>query len=250
LPFWRSGIPVDVVHPGQDLSGYRLVIAPMLYMVKEDTAKALREYVERGGTFVTTFFTGMVGETDLCFRGGFPGPLRPLLGIWQEEIDGLYPEQQNSVQVSDEALGLDKTYAARQLCALIHAEGATVLGRYGADFYAGRPALTRHGVGSGSAYFIASRNDEPFLSDFYGALASRAGVRRLAVGDVPAGVTVQEREKDGKRYLFALNFTDQAARVELAASGGTDLVTGASVSSRIELGPYGCAVVEAAASAP
>ena len=46
---------------------------------------------ERAGTFLTTFFSGIVNETDLVTLGGYPGELRRLLGIWVEEIDALLP---------------------------------------------------------------------------------------------------------------------------------------------------------------
>ena len=74
--------------------------------------------------------------------------------------------------VAGNALGLTGEYEAREFCDLIHAETATVLATYGADFYAGRPALTVNELGQGQAYYIASRNDERFLDDFYAALAA------------------------------------------------------------------------------
>ena len=42
-----------------------------------------------GGTFLTTFFSGMVQENDLVTLGGYPGKLRDILGIWVEEEDAL-----------------------------------------------------------------------------------------------------------------------------------------------------------------
>ena len=33
----------------------------------------MKQFVEQGGTLVTTYVTGYVDETDLCFLGGFPG---------------------------------------------------------------------------------------------------------------------------------------------------------------------------------
>ena len=95
--FWQRGIPVDVIDMEQDLSSYKLVIAPMLYMVRPGVAERIEAFVQAGGTFVATYWSGIVDETDLCFLGGFPGPLRSVLGIWDEEIDALYDGQTNSV---------------------------------------------------------------------------------------------------------------------------------------------------------
>ncbi len=46
---------------------------------------------------MTTYLSGMVDENDLCFLGGFPGPLRKVTRIWSEEIDCLYDDDVNHV---------------------------------------------------------------------------------------------------------------------------------------------------------
>jgi beta-galactosidase len=57
----------------------------MLYMLKEGTAERIEQFVQNGGTFVATYWSGIVNENDLVFLGGFPGGLRKTLGIWSEE---------------------------------------------------------------------------------------------------------------------------------------------------------------------
>src|SRR5690606_12853126 len=84
-PFWSQGIPVDVINADCDFSRYRLLIAPMLYMVRPGVAERISRFVADGGTFVATYWSGIVDEHDRCFLGGFPGPLRKVLGIWAEE---------------------------------------------------------------------------------------------------------------------------------------------------------------------
>jgi beta-galactosidase len=82
--FWQSGIPVDIIGMEDDFSKYKLLIAPMLYMLKPGVAERAETFTLAGGTLVCTFLTGLVDENDLCFLGGFPGPLRKTLGIWSE----------------------------------------------------------------------------------------------------------------------------------------------------------------------
>ena len=170
--FWRRGIPVDVIDMEQDLSSYNLVVAPMLYMVRPGVAARIEEFVRSGGTFVATYWSGIVDDIDLCFLGGFPGPLRDLLGIWSEEIDALYDGKPTpSCPTAGNALDLSGEYAVRELCDLIHVETAQMLATYKTDFYAGRPALTVNDFGRGNAYYLAAHAEDAFLSDFYGALA-------------------------------------------------------------------------------
>lgn len=69
---WRQGISIDLRDMRQetDLSGYRLVIAPMLFMFRNGIEEKLRAYVENGGTLLMTYFSGVVDEHDLAFLGG------------------------------------------------------------------------------------------------------------------------------------------------------------------------------------
>jgi beta-galactosidase len=106
---------VDIVNAASDYAPYRILVAPMLYMVSAETA-ADRRLRSRRGTFVTTYWSGIVDENDLCHLGGFPGPLREVLGIWAEEIDALYPDETRHLAMSDgNALGFEGTYSVREL---------------------------------------------------------------------------------------------------------------------------------------
>ena len=242
--FWKRGIPVDVIDMERDLGGYALVVAPMMHMVRPGVAERIEAFVEAGGTFVATYWTGIVNETDLCFLGGFPGPLRKVLGIWAEEIDALYDGDRNHVvPESGKAHGLSGEYEARELCDLIHAESAETLAVYKSDFYAGRPALTVNTLGKGRAYYIASRNEDRFLSDFYGAQAEELGLLRALDIDLPDGVTAQLRTDGEKSFVFVMNFNAAAATLDLGTARLTDLLTGQTVQGSAELAPYGVMVL-------
>jgi beta-galactosidase len=205
-PFWKRGIPLDVIDSRQSLDKYRLVIAPMLYMLREGAAERIDAFVRRGGTFVATYATGYVDEHALAFLGGFPGPLKETLGLWCEEIDALYSGESNSIEWNG------KSYRAFGLCELIHPRGAEVLGLYGGDFYAGRPALTLNRRGEGRSYFIAARTGEDFLDDFYRRASAEAGITPL-YEDLPEGVTAQIRGNGETDFVFLMNFTGESKKV-------------------------------------
>ncbi len=243
--FRQAGIPVDVIDMDQDLSRYRFVIAPMLYMIRPGVDERLAAFVAGGGTLVATFWTGIVNETDLAFLGGFPGgALRKALGIWAEEIDALYPEDQNSlVPEPGNPLGLSASYEVRNYCELVHAETAEVLGTYGSDFYAGRPALTRNAHGSGTAYTISADADDAFLRDFYRALQDETGLDRALNTELPEGVTAQLRSDGTSDYVFILNFTAEGATVDLGKTRYRDLRSGAEVGGMLALEGYGVRIL-------
>lgn len=245
-PFWSRGIPVDILSMDCDISKYKVVVAPMLYMVRPGVGERLEKFVENGGTLVTTYWSGIVNESDLCFLGGFPGPLRRTLGIWSEEIDGLHDGQTNTVIPAEGAQPtLRTTYEAYDLCDLIHLEGAEALASYGDDFYAGRPALTVNRFGEGKAYYIASRNKAPFHDDFYGSILAETGVKPVLPGTLPEGVTAQKRTDGENDYVFLLNFNSSEAVVELQQAGDyTELLSGRPVEASVKLDGFECLVLK------
>ncbi|OXM82292.1 beta-galactosidase [Paenibacillus rigui] len=222
---YRSGIAVDVISVEADLQRYDLVIAPVMYMVKQGVANKLETYVELGGTLITTYFSGIVDENDLVTLGGYPGELRKLLGIWAEEIDALLPEQRNRIIVQDATSGLNPEYECGMLCDLIHSEGAEVIAVYGEDFYRGSPALTVNKFGAGEAWYLATSPEEAFLRDWLPQVCASHGITPL-VSAVPEGVETTLRSKDGQSYLFVLNHNADAVTVDLNGRSGVDLLTG------------------------
>jgi beta-galactosidase len=209
---WKLSVPCDVVGQEENLSRYKVVAAPWLYMVKQGTADRLEAFVKGGGVLVLSYFSGMANESDLCFQGGFPGPLRKMAGIWAEEMDSLREDQSNRlIPAKGNRLGISGEYGVNTFCGLIHAEGAEVLAAYGDDWYAGRPALTRNAYGKGAVYYLAARTEPRFLDVFMKALAAEAGLASSWPEPLPYGVNAQTRYKNGKKYTFLMNFNETEA---------------------------------------
>lgn len=242
-PFWEQGIAVDIIDADCDLSPYALVIAPMLYMVREGFAERAEAFVAAGGHLVTTYWSGVVDETDLCHLGGFPGPLRKLVGVWAEEIDCLDDGERNLIQgLAGNASGLQGPYQVRHLCELIHAESAQVLATYRDDFYAGRPAVTVNRFGKGKAWHVASRNDLPFQRDFFAAIINELALPRAIEGDFPPGVVATARTDGETTWVFVQNFTAQQQLVTLP-QGYTDCMTDAAAAGDTVLLAWDCRVL-------
>jgi len=243
--FWQQGVPVDVIASEDDFSNYKLIIAPMLYLCREETGRQLEAFVESGGTLITTYWSGVVNESDLCHLGGFPGPLRKTLGIWAEEIDGLYDHERNGIRMADSnSLELTGSFQSKELCELIHTEGAEVLGVYTDSFYEGRPALTVNRLGQGRAYHIATRLEEDFLRAFYQRIVAERGLARALDTDLPDGVTAQVRTDGSSDYVFVLNFSGQAQHLQLDGRSYTDLETGQPVGTAIDLPVNGVKILK------
>jgi beta-galactosidase len=222
--FWELGIPVDIVSSDSNFSKYKLLVAPMLYLTKQDTGDRIEKFVEAGGSFAATYWSGIVDENDLCHLGGFPGPLRRTLGIWAEEIEGLHEHDSNGLEPQPgNALGLNRAYDSHELCELIHSEGAETLAVYRDDFYAGRPALTVNSLGSGKAYYLATRAKDPFYGDFYGKLVEELEIKKAVDSNLPDGVTAQIRTDGTHDYVFILNFSGKAQSIQLDGKSYVDM---------------------------
>ena len=236
-PFWQAGVTVDVIDSTRDLSAYKLVVAPMLYMLRPGMAKKINQFVYAGGTFVATYITGYVDEHDLCFMGGFPGPASEVLGIWNEEIDALHDEERRLVRWNG------KQYQARDFCEIIHAKGAVVQGQYEDDFYAGGPAVTCNSYGSGKAWYVAARLDRDFQTDFFTSLINDLGITRPLAAQLPAGCTAQVRTDGENEYVFLMNFMPRPVTIDVG-EGGESLASGKKLQGLVELPERGLEIVK------
>lgn len=128
-PFWKMGISTDVISMDDDFSKYDVVIAPFLYMLKDDTESKIERYVKNGGRFVTTYLSAVVDKDDLCYLGGLPAnSLKEVFGIWCEETDSL-TDGMNGIATFN-----NKSYEVNHICDIIYSNGATILGEYKSDF--------------------------------------------------------------------------------------------------------------------
>ncbi|MFK7693751.1 beta-galactosidase [Paenibacillus sp. HJGM_3] len=241
--FYDRNIAMDVISPLSDFSGYRLVVAPVFYMLKPGVAERVEAFVAAGGTFVTTFFSGLVDENDLVTLGGYPGLLRRLLGIWVEEIDALTPEMKNRIVMRESGHGaLQGEYECSLLCDLLHLEGAEALAVYGDDFYAGMPALIVNRFGQGRAYYVATAPDEAFLDALCESLCAEVGLR--APLDADRGIELAERHKAGRTFTFVLNHNAGRASVRLpSGETRTDLLSGRVLKGSVEVEGHGVLIL-------
>ncbi|WP_379132080.1 beta-galactosidase [Paenibacillus sp. sgz500958] len=239
---YQQNIEADMIGVEENLSKYKIVIAPVLYMIKPGFAEKVEAFVRAGGTFITTYFSGIVNENDLVTVGGYPGELRKVLGIWAEELDALLPGMSNEMVMNQEWGGLSGSYTCDLLCDLIHSEGAEVLAQYGSDFYKGMPALTVNTFGEGKAYYVATSPEAGFLQGFLGNICAENSV--LPLVKAPEGIESVQRVKDGVPYLFLLNHSAEELSAEIGSVERTDLLTGAVFSGTAKVPGRGLLILE------
>jgi beta-galactosidase len=236
-PLYRCNITTDFAHPEADLSRYRLVIAPTLYLVNDRAITNLKRYVENGGALIISFFSGIVDENEHIRLGGYPAPFCDLLGLRVEEFAPYAETQSNTFTTAD-----GRQFACALWSDIIRLHGAEAIASYEQDYYAGLPAITRHTYGKGVAYYVGTEPEQEGLTWLLDRVCVEAGVGPVA-GDAPDGIEILRRTNGKTSWLFALNHSSKAVSLPLEHPGH-DLLTGATVNGSVVLEPTGVAVIE------
>ena len=236
--FWERGIDCDIVSPKADLSGYKIVAAPMLYLTDEETARNLKNYVAEGGTLWATYTLGTVDGTDLCWLGGIPGGgLKEVFGIVAEELDTLYPGEVHHAAVDG------REHALVDYCEVLQLHGAEVIARYEDDWYAGFPAVTRNRFGKGLAIYQACRDTGSLKDAVADSLLAELELASVvdAEGSLPHGVTAHSRSDGETRYVFVENYSPVTTATVRLRGEMENMLTGEKA-SECTLKPYSFAI--------
>ncbi|XHR27103.1 MAG: beta-galactosidase [Chthoniobacteraceae bacterium] len=228
--FYDANLPVDFLSADGDWSGYRLVLAPHLCQLRTGVDERIRNFVRDGGTFLTTYFSGITDENEHIILGGYAGKISDLLGIWVEEWDPQPPGRTLHVQWADGTIS-----EATDWCDLVHLKGASALAVLTDHFIPNTPAVTQNAYGKGQAYYLAAQLDAAMRTKLLSSICRDLDLE--APVDAPPGVEATLREKNGSCFLFLLNHTTAIASVDLKDHAGRDLLSGKTHSGPIKLQP-------------
>ena len=217
--FFRQHVTVDFVGAEDDLSEYEIVVAPVLFMSSEAFSKKIEAFVNAGGTFVTTYFSGMVDEEYLYVLGGYPGYYKDVLGIWVEESDALPKDMANSFVYNG------KMFDAKLICDIIHpvdllnesykgkADSLKILSKYEQDFYKDTAVITKNKYGRGYAYYVGTSSTEDFYDELIRDILAECKITSIVDADVDVEVT--ERYSERGIFTFILNHTNEVKAVKI-----------------------------------
>ena len=233
--FRRAGQDVDVVFPTDTFAGYKILVAPSLFVVDPELAAKLAQFVEGGGTLILTYRSGVKDEHNVFTDLTLPGPLAKLAGIAIHDYDPETTQKQ-------EFIGQDGThYPAGVWFDILTPTTATAVATYGESYYAGKAAATLNHAGRGNVFYVGSEPNGPeFYDRLAGEAVSMAGVARAP--RIPEGVEMMVRQKAGKKVIFLLNFTGKAQTVALGEKT-RDALTGESVPEDVAIKPLDARVL-------
>lgn len=225
---------MDFVHPGSsELSRYRVVLVPSLYLVDDAGAANLADFAERGGALSVGFHSGAVDENCHIRLGGYPGAFRDVLGVRTDELFPLLP---------GETIGLAGDVPPGATAGLwserVRLAGAEAVATYADGPLAGVPAVTRRICGGGAAWYLATRPDSTTLADLLHRILREADVH--PEHEAPAGVEVVRRCGAEADYVFLIDHAGVGAEI---TAEGVELLTGKPVDGTVTIPPGGVAVV-------
>jgi beta-galactosidase len=235
----NRNIQVDFCRPTEDLSKYKLVIAPSLHLLAGGEADLLKLYVQNGGTLVSTFNTGLVDEHCIAPDSGYPHDLTDVFGMQVMEFDPLSPDEENHLTFKG-AFPTSHLHPAKVWCDLIEPKECQVLATYSKDFYAGTPAMTMNNFGLGKAIYVGTMSHQYFYDDLVIWLRQLSNVPPLL--KVPDTVEVSMRKKGDMKVFFLLNHQHSPVRIHFYKPIH-DFLTDTTLTGNYDLPPHGVLVL-------
>lgn len=225
-----------VLPPDADLAGYRVVVAPALYVADDATLTRLAAYAEAGGHLVLTFRTGYADEYARARWQRAPGPLRTAAGVSYRLYSNLTaPVLVRSV--SDE-LPVGESAVGEAWLDELEPEGAEPVVEYVHPHFGRFPAVTTHRYGAGRVTYVGTLPNPELGRDLAAYVLRASGIRPLGAG-LPESVRMTGAQgRDGRRLSFVGNWSFDEVTAESDELTGTDLFSDASVDGALTLPPW------------
>ena len=205
--FVRYGLNVDIIDEHADISGYKIVCAPALYVTDNSTVKMLHRFAESGGTVVLTARSGVKDENNNCIMEQLPTVYRGLVGCHVTEYDPIGRDKAK-VRFTD-----GKEYECKQWCDILETDTAETVASYESEFYAGKPAITVNSCGSGKAFYIGTVGTRRMYEK---AVKQILDISGLAYTEgLPENVEITTRTGSGITARFIFNNTTLKRSFEL-----------------------------------
>jgi beta-galactosidase len=237
-PLCNANVPVDFISEEADFSPYKLIIAPLLFLMTPELSSKLKNYVSRGGSLVLTMRTAVKDWNNRVLPQTLPGGLAELLGLKILDYECLRSGAQK-VRWAASSSERGESYAAEKWCDIITTDGAETLAIYTSGYYEGTPAMTQNAWGEGFAYYVGTEPDASLLEMFLRYLLDRTGVEPIL--QTPPEIEVTRRRDEKRHYNFLLNHSPETIEINMP-SGWKPLLGEKRKGGTLVLAPYDVAV--------
>jgi len=240
---YRANLGADFVFPeSTNLSNYKVILVPPLYVASDAVLKRLAEYVHAGGHLVVGFKSGFCNEYSAVRWEMAPGPLREAAGVHYQEFSSL----QRTVALKDDPFHAGADNRVSEWAEMLIPDTAKPLAYYDHPFFGKYPAITRNSFGKGTLTYEGTVLSNKLQTEVLLNVLELAG---LTGPDQSLPTTVRVKHglnRKGKALHFYLNYSSDPQTVTYAYGPGADLLTQSAVAraQSIALKPWDAAIIE------
>ncbi len=240
---YRLNAGVDFIFPETaDLSEYRVVVVPPLYVASDALLRRLADYVRAGGHLVLTLKSGFCDEYSTVRPTMAPGPLREAAGFHYQEFSNLA----KPLSLKDDPFHAGAGNRVSDWAEMLLLDTAKPLAYYDHPFFGKYPAITENQFGKGSVTYEGTVLSDELQQKVLERVLEQA---QLAGPDqkLPSGIRVKHATgRTGNTFHFYFNFSAAPRRVAYAYSAATELLSNRPVAGgeELALAPWGVAILE------
>ena len=205
--FARLGANIDVVDECADLSDYKIVVAPSIFVNNTPAVENLYRFVVGGGTLLLTCRSGVKNNNNNCIAQPLPTVFTELTGITVAECSSIGNTQQTITDYHP------REYKYSQWADVIKLDTATAFATYSDGCFAGETAVSLNEYCNGKVYYVGVVPEKKFCSDIANSLMKRCGIPRLK--GMPEGIEITTRTNDVEDFVFFFNNSPETVEINL-----------------------------------
>jgi beta-galactosidase len=240
---YRLNVGVDFIFPDTaDLSAYKMIVVPPLYVASDALLARLVDYVRGGGHLVLTLKSGFCDEYSTVRPVMAPGPLREAAGFHYQEFSNLH----EPLPLKNDPFQAGADNRVSDWAEMLLLDTATPLATYDHPFFGKYPAVTQNHFGKGTLTYEGTVLSDGLQQKLLQRVLDEAG---LSGPDqkLPAAVRVKHGvTRAGKALHYYFNFSAVEQKAAYAYGSGTELLSNRPLASgaTVSLEPWGVAIVE------
>ena len=223
---YRANVGADFVFPSTaDLSQYKLLIVPPLYIADDALLKRIADYVHGGGHVLMTFKSGFANENSAVRWEKAPAPLRDAAGFTYQEFSNL----EKPLALRGDPFHAGDQNQVAQWAEFLQPTTAKALATYDHPFFGRWPAITENSFGAGTLIYEGTALSDTLQQDLVQYALQGSGIRFDPKAAASAVRVKRGTNPAGRTLTYLLNYSSAAAQTAYDGPAAHDLLTGKAV---------------------
>jgi beta-galactosidase len=240
---YSLNVGVDFVFPDTvDLSQYKVLIVPALYISDDALLQRISDYVKHGGHVVMTFKSGFANENSAVRWERAPGPLRAAAGFSYQEFSNL----EHPLALKGDPFHVGDENKVMYWAEFLMPEHAKALAYYDHSFFGQWPAITENQYGTGTLLYEGTYLSDGLQRAILTGVLKDAGLASPEQ-QLPAVIhAVNGVNSVGERLHYYFNYSGEPVSFAYTGPAGKDLLTGGSVAvdQQVTIRPWDLMIME------